>query len=577
MKNLNTIIIWLALALIVIQGCGKKMVPALSVIKQGKAYDSATFDYVYVEALKQKLMGNASDALGYLEHCIKINTASDAAYYQMAQIMAAGGDLNSGKKYIAKALSIEPGNIWYLRMMSSLCYQTNNLDSAIIYYEKAIKNYPENENLKLTLGKLYSENRNYDKAIAIYNTLDTKLDINNTLTVLAVQNLIAAGRFKEAEEKTKLLLKESPDEILYNGLLAEIYQGEGEKEKAMKVYNILSERNPDNPQIQLSLCDFMVKNKMYDDLLYILNNISLNNKISREDKISLFARLLDINEIITTKGERLELALLVLEANFKSDDIVPLLRPELLIKMNKIPEARLRLEEIIKNTPENYYAWEKLLLVYVQNKDYLNLEEKGEECATMFNRSYLAKLLYANGAMENKNYSVALEELRKAAILAGEEKELNMQVLTMKADVYYRMKDYSKSFETFDEALKINDSDLTIINNYAYYLAEQNMRLKEAERMSKRVIEKERTNTAFLDTYGWVLYKRGKLRAADKIMQELISNNEAPDAEWFEHYGYILKMQKKCDKAIENWNIALKLDLTKSKLLEEIKNCRKSR
>ena len=37
------------------------------------------------------------------------------------------------------------------------------------------------------------------------------------------------------------------------------------------------------------------------------------------------------------------------------------------------------------------------------------------------------------------------------------------------------------AFETFDEALKINSEDLTIINNYAYYLAEQNMRLKEAE------------------------------------------------------------------------------------------------
>lgn len=577
MKRLANIIIWIALAISVITACGKKMVPALSMTKQEKAYDSATFDYVYVEAIKQKLMGNTSDALSYLEHCIKINPLSDAAYYQLAQIVAAGGNLNSGKKYVAKALSIEPGNMWYLRMMSSLCYQTNNLDSAIIYYEKAIKYYPENENFKLTLGKLYSESKNYDKAITIFDALDEKSDGNNTLTVLAVQNLIAAGKFNEAEEKTKLLLKEYPDEILYNGLLAEIYQGEGENDKAMKVYNILSERNPDNPQIQLSLCDFLIKNKMYDDLLYLLNNISLNNKVSREDKISLFARLLEINEIITTRGEKLELALLVLEANFKTDDIVPLLRPELLIKMKKLTEACLRLEEIIKNTPENYYAWEKLLLVYLQKKDYLNLEKKSEECATMFNRSFLAKLLYANGAMENKKYSVGLEELRKAAILAGDEKELNVQILTMKADIYYRMKDYSKAFETFDEALKINNNDLTIINNYAYYLAEQDLRLKEAEIMSKKVIEEERSNTAFLDTYGWILFKRGKLKAADKVMQELISSNEAPDAEWYEHYGYILKMQKKCDKAIENWSIALKLDSAKIKLIKEIENCKGKR
>ena len=62
------------------------------------------------------------------------------------------------------------------------------------------------------------------------------------------------------------------------------------------------------------------------------------------------------------------IALMVLEANYKDDDIIPLLRPELLIKQEKLDEASIRLEEIIKVKPENYYAWEKLLLVYLQMK-----------------------------------------------------------------------------------------------------------------------------------------------------------------------------------------------------------------
>ncbi len=51
--------------------------------------------------------------------------------------------------------------------------------------------------------------------------------------------------------------------------------------------------------------------------------------------------------------------------------------------------------------------------VYNQKKDYKNLLIKGEECATKFNRSFLAKVLYANGALENKKYDIALEELKK--------------------------------------------------------------------------------------------------------------------------------------------------------------------
>ena len=93
--------------------------------------------------------------------------------------------------------------------------------------------------------------------------------------------------------------------------------------------------------------------------------------------------------------------------------------------------------------------------------------------------------------------------------------------------------------------------------------------------MAKKVIEKERTNTAYLDTYGWILFKRGKLKAAEKIMKELISSGEKPDAEWYEHYGYILKKQKKCDEAVLNWSIALKLDSSKTQLVKEIEACTK--
>jgi len=99
------------------------------------------------------------------------------------------------------------------------------------------------------------------------------------------------------------------------------------------------------------------------------------------------------------------------------------------------------------------------------------------------------------------------------------------------------------------------------------------MNLKEAEEMSRRVIENEKTNTTFLDTYAWVLYKRGKLKEAARIMENIIGSGEKPDAVWYEHYGFILKKQKRCREAIINWNIALKLDATKNHLSNEIENC----
>jgi predicted Zn-dependent protease len=564
-----------SLAVIVaVSSCSKKVTP--SELQGAPAgFDSASFNYVYVEALKQKLMGNGGDALKYLEECITINPASDAAYYEMAQILVASGDTRNGKKYIAKALSIDDKNIWYLTMLAGLYYQEKNIDSAIIYYEKAVNYFPEKENLLLTLGNLYSESNQYDKANSIFDTFDKKYGVNERSTLASIKNLMAEGKFDEALVKTQALLDEFPDEILYTGLLAELYKDKGDKEKATEVYKQLIQRNPDNPQVQLSLCDFLISEKNYEDLFDLLNSVILNDKVNHDDKISLLARIISIPDLGRTLEDKLVVSLMVLEANYAKDYIAPLLRPELWTKQGKFNEAADRLEELIKEAPDNYYAWEKLLVVYLQMKDYEKLFVRGGECATRFNTSFNAKLLYANGAIETGRFEIAIEELKKAEILAGDNKDSLLQVLTMRADAYYRMKEYEKSFATFDSAMKLNNDDLTVINNYAYYLAEQNTRLKEAEEMAKRVIDKEKGNTTFLDTYGWVLYKRGKYQEAARVMESIINSGEKPDAVWYEHYGYILKKEKKCSEAVESWNTALKLDSTKTELIKEIEDCKK--
>jgi len=555
--------------------CGRKIIPAEVSGGKIKPYDTATFNYIFVEAIKMKLLGNGGDAIKLLEQGIKINPQSDAAYFQIAQILIANGDLNNGKKYALKAWSIDQKNFWYLMMLAGAYYQEKNLDSAIIFYDKAVKYFPEKEGLQVTLANLYSEDKRFDKAAQIYENIDKQYGINESSSAGVIKNLMWAGKWDEALERADLLLKEYPEVILYNGLLAEIYRGKGQPEKAMEIYKILIERNPDNPEIQLALCEFLIEEKKYDDLFSLLNTVILNENIRRNDKVAIFGQMIENPEIAKAEGDKILISIMVLEASYGNDDLILLMRPELLIAQGRIDDAQKRLEEIIQKRPENYYAWEKLLIVYLQNGDYTNLEAKAEECASKFNRSFLAKLLYATAATENKKYEIALEELRKAEIIAGNNDEMLLQVLTLKADIFYRTKEYDKAFKAFDEALAKNTNDLTLLNNYAYYLAEQNMKLKEAEEMAKQVISKEKDNNTFLDTYAWVLYKRGKYAEAEKVMEDIIKSLDKEDAEYYEHYGYILKKRNKCQRAIIVWETALKLDSTKINLIKEIDNCKK--
>jgi tetratricopeptide (TPR) repeat protein len=567
---------FIVFTIIVIAGsaCSRNVVPAEEKIIKPENYDEASYSYFYVEAVKQKLLGNIGDALKYFEQCIKINPESDASYYQMAQIVLLNGDVKDGKRFIKKAIDINENNVWYLTMLASIYYQQKDLDSAIVYYEKAAELFPDKKNLKLALGNLYSEDGKFRKAYDIFNDFDIKYGVNDETTISSIKCLMEEKKYEEALEKAMALVKIDPDNVGYNGVMAEIYTSMGLKNKARSVYEDMLEKNPGDPQTQLALCNFLITTGNFEDLFMLLNEVMLNDQVSREDKISLIAKLIEQDNGEKSYNDRLMNAITVLESKYDKDFIIPLLRPELLIKENRLTEAADVLKNIVKELPDNYYAWEKLLIVYLQGEDYVNLMNWGEKCATRFNTSFLAKVLYANGAMENKKYDIALDELKKAEILAGSNKDSLIQVITMRADIYYRMKDYKKTFELFDEALKYNNNDLTVLNNYAYYLAEQDMNLKEAEKMIEKVVSVEKNNNTFLDTYAWVLYKRGKEKGAAEIMKRIIDSNENLNAEYFEHYGYILKKLGKCDQAVKSWEQAMKLDRGKTYLDKEIKDCK---
>ena len=175
--------------------------------------------------------------------------------------------------------------------------------------------------------------------------------------------------------------------------------------------------------------------------------------------------------------------------------------------------------------------------------------------------------------MELKEYEVADAELKKALILAGNDDGMKVQVLSMIGDLKFRMKDPEAAYGYYEEALKISPGEVLVLNNYAYFLAEDDNDLKKALRMAEEVMRREGNNPTYIDTYGWVLHKLGKHRKAWKQMQRIIDAGEAGDPEILEHIGYILYELGRCEEAVEYWKASLEKDSTKTYLEEEIRKC----
>src|SRR5690606_22886889 len=64
------------------------------------------FEYLFVEALKEKALGNPQKAIQFLSGSLEINPNSSAAMYELAGIHAENNDFTSAKLLLEKAISL---------------------------------------------------------------------------------------------------------------------------------------------------------------------------------------------------------------------------------------------------------------------------------------------------------------------------------------------------------------------------------------------------------------------------------------------------------------------------------------
>ena len=138
-----------------------------------------------------------------------------------------------------------------------------------------------------------------------------------------------------------------------------------------------------------------------------------------------------------------------------------------------------------------------------------------------------------------------------------EDEEMTGSMYTLLGDIYNATKDYAKSDSSYEAAMRINPNDATLLNNYAYYLSVRKVRLKDAERMSKKSLDLRPGEATFLDTYGWILFQEGKYSEAKKYIQEAIDNSgdEVSGTLW-EHLGDAEMKLGNTGKALEHWQRA---------------------
>ncbi|SNR69805.1 tetratricopeptide repeat protein [Desulfurobacterium atlanticum] len=519
-----------------------------------------------------------------------IKTNKFIFYYMNFSLASKRRETKRAEEFLTEALKIEPDNPELLLKGSMFFASVNRLEKAINLAEKAasIKDNPLKEKTLRLLGTLYIMKGNKEKAKEVYRKLTEisknpkdfviygklllqesktreaekvirkgiKIDNTNpTLHFLLGYTLFQEKNFKESEKELIKAAKLDPENENTYKLLLEIYKNN----KSKKIKNFMekaAQKNPSLPLLKELVKIYIIsgeKEKAVKTLNRIVEMEPYNLKNLTEVATSLlelkeYSKVIPIIERITKLNPNNPNAYLMLGISY-----------EITGEKDKAIKAY---EKALDLFPENTTVMERLANIYAENN-------KIDEAKAYYERLYqLTKkpeyiLKIAQIEADTGNINRAYKLLKKLA----EENRTDEKILFSLAVISDKLDLENETVTYLKKVIEINPNNVAALNYLSYIYANRGENLEEAMKLIKKVLKLRPENPAYIDTYGWVLFKLRNYEKACKILEKAYKlSNKDPVVE--EHLGECYYYTGKWDKAKELLKNAVQKMESKPKSIE---------
>ena len=517
------------------------------------------FDYSFMEGVRSKITGDYQAAIGWFDNCLKIFPSSSVAKYEIAGILTAGEDYNGALQLAREAVAGNPDNMWYKILLANILQKKAMIEEACNVYADIIAKYPNKEEFYLIEAELYISVEKWQKAIEVFDRYEQQNGITEPVSIEKIKLYTKLDDVKKASNELLKLIRKFPDKSEYLSLLAELYFNYNQDKKGLQILDRILKAEPDNGFVHFYLADYYRSKKELKEADRHTKEALVSDKIENGYKIQYILKLILNPDTTLTSDSQLDNYMNLLMQKYSDDLSVRALHSDFLKKDHKLAEARNELEYILSKDKNNYLIWEELLLMCNEMGDTTCMYRHGIEAIKYFPEQPLPYALSGIALMMQKQFAEALPLFEKGVELTDDKPELRSQFYSYLADCYYNLDSVERAFKMFDEVLKINPNDILVLNNYAYYLSLRNERLALAEKMSSQAVAMESDNATYLDTYAWVLYKRGEYSQARYYIKLAIEKDKDPSGVLYEHYGDILYRSGEHQEALKMWKKAAEM------------------
>ncbi len=510
---------------------------------------------MYFDAIKAGMQNDDKQQEEILKKLTKDRSEEAAPYYDLSRLYLKQNKLDLAESFIKKAIDRNKNNIWYKRTQAEIfIYQGNWLQAAELLAELS-KIELHSEEFLFQAVKLYEKANKYKEAIAL---LDQLLDKNSQDEELLLEKQkIILEKNKDVEGALKIaqqLINQNPKEGRFYINLGEIYFNAGQKEKTLDIYSKALKELPDDAELQYGIAVFYKKTSDENQFHFYIQKAILNQTFEMETQVNLLIGYLqDIANDPKRMKECLKLTEQLIDQNPTNANLIALYG-QVLWNMYQQEEAAFQFKKSLSIDPSSYNIWQQLLVTYTAPNKADSLIKYSEKALKLYPNQAMLHYLNGIGWNNKKNYTKSIASIQRAIDLQPDEsKELLSDMYAAMGDAYNADKNFKASDESYEKAISLNPNNVSVLNNYSYYLSVRKQRLEYAEKMSKKTLELQPGEATFLDTYGWILFQQGKYEQAKKYIEDALKANPEADGTLWEHLGDVYFKLNLIEKAVEYW------------------------
>lgn len=533
--------------------------------------DKIRFEQTFVDANKEKILGNRNAALELLDKSIAIDPSQAAPYYEKAQLLIESGQTTKAYEAIKKAVEIDDENFWYSFLKAKIAIELQEIETAQKIYQKLSKMKPNDLELRYELAGMYLYNGKYKEGIAELNSIEEEMGVTEEISLQKQKIYLKMGDVSKAAAEVRKLILENPGNMTYYNILADTYMVNGMEKEALEVYKEMESINPEDPKLSFALANFY-RQKREDEKAkaYVIKAFE-SEKMDIDSKIKV---LLDYfvaaesNE--NTKNEALELCEILVKVH-PNEAKSHAMYADYLYRDKQLDKASIQYKRTLELDSSRYAIWNQLIIVESERGDNKSLQQVSERALNLFPNQAVAYFFAGISSSQLKEYDKAINYLLTGKDYAVENKALKAQIYASLGDVYFEKKEKEKAYDSYEKSLKIEPSNVYVLNNYSYYLSLDKKQLEKAAEMAALANKIAPNQSSFEDTYGWVLFQQGKYEEAKEWIEKAYANGGSSSGVIVEHLGDVAAQLGNKEEAIEYWEKAKKLGDTSDQINRKIK------